>query len=245
MDTASEGMSIESFIKSFSPQVKKLAWSLMRNYSGWFNDAGEEINDLYGAGMLELISIFNRVNFQESGYRSYVLQRVRGCMLNYIYKNIPNSEYIPAVDDEIRIADSGKRARRFIRPVPIDEVIETSYEPEDELQIDILIFRHQVQSLIEEFMDGLGSIERFIMISRFYDEKTYEEIGGVTGMRRETVSRKIGLILKKLGNFLRLKCSWRLSLDELSDYLQDAYLSVMIISDQDTSHTPDLRRRYI
>lgn len=242
MSTESDGMTIEEFIKAFSSLVKNLAWKIIRSYSGWFNDAIEEVNDLYAAGMLELVSIFGRVNFQDVGYKSYIIQRVRGCMLNYIYKNIPFSEYDKTDDEKPQLKDSGKRLRQFTRPVSIDDIVETSCEPEDDLQIETLLFRHQVQSLIAEFMAGLSSLERFILISRFQDEKTYEEIGGVTGKRRETISRKISDILKKLGNFLRVKCSWRLSQDDISDYLQNADLCMKIVVEEDNPPSAVLRR---
>ena len=242
MSTESDGMTIEAFIETFSSLVKNLAWKIIRCYSGWFNDAREEFNDLYAAGMLELVGIYHRINFLDRGYKSYIIQRVRGCMLNYVYKNIPFSEYEKTGDGQIQLVESGGRARHFTRPVSIDDIVETSREPEVDLQIETLFFRHQVQNLIAEIMAGLSSVERFILISRFQDEKTYEEIGGVTGMRRETVSRKIGEILKKLGKFLRLKCSWRLSQDDISDYLYNADLCVKIVVEEDNPPSADSRR---
>lgn len=242
MSTESNGMNIDVFIQTFSSLVRNLAWKVIRCYSGWFNDAREEVNDLYAAGMLELVGIYHRINFLDKGYKSYIIQRVRGCMLNYVYKNIPFSEYEKTDDGQIQLRESGGRIRQFTRTVSIDDIVETSCEPEDDLQIETLLFRHQVQSLIAEFMAGLSSVERFILISRFQDEKTYEEIGGVTGMRRETVSRKISEILKKLGKFLRLKCSWRLSQDDISDYLQNTDLGIRIIVEEDNPPSAVSRR---
>jgi len=242
LSTESDGMTIEQFIKAFSFLVKNLAWKIISSYSGWFNDAREEVNDLYAVGMLELVSIFDRVNFQDIGYKSYIILRVRGCMLNYVYKNIPFLEYDKTEVGEPRLKESAKRARQFTRPVSIDDIMETPREPADDPQIETLLFRHQVQSLIAEFMAGISSLEQFILISRFQDEKTYEEIGGITGMRRETISRKISHILKKLGNFLCVKCAWRLSHVDISDYLQNTDLRVIIVVEEGNPSPAVLRK---
>jgi hypothetical protein len=74
-------------------------------------------------------------------------------------------------------------------------------------------------------MDSLKPDERFMLIAYFQDGRTYEQIGGLLGRRREWASKQIKNTLKKLAGFLRRKCSWHLTIDDIATYLQEADLT--------------------
>lgn len=225
-------MTIEEFIEDFSPMVRNVAWRIMRDYSRWFREPDEERKDLYGAGMLELVSIFNGVDFENQGYRSYVAQRVRGCLLNYIYRNIPSSHILPD-DRNGAEAERGPRSpRRFATTVPMEEIMETACEPEEDQGIELHLFRHQILSLIGEFLESLSGKERFMLMARFQHERTYEQIGALFQMRRETVSKKIQDLLERLKRFFLRRCSWRVHLSAIADYLEETDLNLVIVSEE-------------
>jgi len=53
LNTENDGMSIEQFIRNFSPEVEKWAKQNIYKYIGWVGDSREGVNDLYAVGMLE------------------------------------------------------------------------------------------------------------------------------------------------------------------------------------------------
>jgi RNA polymerase sigma factor (sigma-70 family) len=229
----SKGMTIEQFAKEFSPMVRNMAWRVMRNYSGWFRDPDEERKDLYAAGMLELVSIFDGVDFENRGYRSYVAQRVRGCLLNYIYRNIPPSHIKPDDGDDDPTERGEGRPRQFARSVPIDAILETLHESDDDSEIELHLFRHQILRLIGEFMGSLSGKERFMLMAYYQHERTYEQIGAFFQMRRETVSKKIKELLMKFKRLLLRRCSWRVHLEAIADYFKETDLNLVIVSDEE------------
>ncbi|MBF0528109.1 MAG: sigma-70 family RNA polymerase sigma factor [Deltaproteobacteria bacterium] len=222
----SSGMTIERFIDDFSPAVKRMAWRFMKHYSGWFKDPGEELKDLYAVGMLSLVSIFREVDFQNGGYKSYVLKTVQGSIHNYINKNVPHDMFHPLPDEVDPDKKKGNRPIRFACSVSFEEIMETPHEPVDDIELEILLFRHQVLGLISEFMKNLKPKEQFMLIARYQDEKSYEKIGALLDKRRETVSENIRNILERLAKFLRRKCSWRLAPEDIDEYLQETDLSI-------------------
>jgi RNA polymerase sigma factor (sigma-70 family) len=234
-------MGIEEFTADFFQLVKKMSREIIRDYSGWFNDPIEEMNDLVSVGMLELVNIFNRVNFNDPGYKSYVSARVRGSLLNYIYKNIPTVSLAGA---DCNKSETIAETRRFMHPVSLEDLVEIDCEPGDCPLTDELLFRHQVLTLISEFMANLDPKERFMLIARFHDGRTYEEIGLVVHMRRETVSEKINDLTARLGNFFRRKCSWRLEPADISAYLQETDLSMVILSEEEHLPTESRMERH-
>jgi len=326
LNTENDGMSIEQFIRNFSPEVEKWAKQNIYKYIGWVGDSREGVNDLYAVGMLELCSVFRVVNFQNPGHESYIYKKINGCMLNYIYKTYPfklekriikDGEFKIVEDDEFnselskifntlvylsmnirsensvllsQIRDSqfkllskiwdslilfdantrtdnsvllsqtknykfslysllcfywiftNKPVKVFIPHVQIDAIVNTPLEPRKNPKIEELLFLSQAQSLIAEFMEMLSPMERFILVSRYQDEKTYEEIGIVTGKRRETISRKVKEMLERLSKFLTRKGKWRLSQDDISDYLQNTDRWVNIIFEDDNPLPPVSRR---
>jgi RNA polymerase sigma factor (sigma-70 family) len=223
-------MTVEQFTASFAPVVKKLAWRVTNAYSGWFSNPGEELKDLCSVGMLELVSIFPRVNFDDHGYRSYVSQRVHGSLLNYVCRNIPHVDDGPAAHEDGQDHNSENRIRRLLSSVPIDDVLETDHEPSDDPDMELLLFTHQVLTLMTEFMQTLSPRERFLVVARFQDERTYQDIGMVVGLRREAVSDNIHKILEKLGRFLRRKCGWHLDPQAITEYLEETDLGILIVS---------------
>jgi DNA-directed RNA polymerase specialized sigma24 family protein len=82
-------------------------------------------------------------------------------------------------------------------------------------------------------METLTPQERFMLIARFVDGKPFAAIGELLGLYRETVSSRIDHILKKLRRFLWQKRSWRLELKDIREYLEDADLRYVIVSEND------------
>lgn len=221
-------MHLEQFTSDFFPLVNKMARDVIRNYSGWFKDPKEELNDLVSVGMLELVNIFERVNFCDPGYRSFVAVRVHGCLVNYVYRNIPG--IMPNAGSNLNNCEKVAGRKQFIRLDSIEEMIEMNCEPGDCLEIDELLFRNRVLEFITEFMEGLDPKERFMLIARFQDDRTFEQIGSVVHMQRGTVSEKIKGLTERLGKFLIRKYSLHLDPKDIVVYLKDTDLGVMILA---------------
>jgi len=238
LNTENDGMSIEQFIRNFSPEVEKWAKQNIYKYIGWVGDSREGVNDLYAVGMLELCSVFRVVNFQNPGHESYIYKKINGCMLTLVYlsmnirsensvllSQIRDSQFklLSKIWDSLILFDANTRTdnsvllsqtknykfslysllcfywiftnkpvKVFIPHVQIDAIVNTPLEPRKNPKIEELLFLSQAQSLIAEFMEMLSPMERFILVSRYQDEKTYEEIGIVKPGRYFRLSTKYG-----------------------------------------------------
>lgn len=201
---------------------------------------GEEWEDYFHSGIICLCEICPKVDFQNPNYSGYVLMRVRGMFLNYIYRNAPRTKVKSTTNETQEMADEGNRSKRAVTLIAFDDLVDTGKEPHDPLdaeKVDYLLdlghFKHQVQLLFAKFMDSLEPEEQFIIIARFVDGRTFEEIGRNVGRRREWVSHKIRNILGKLARFLRGQRSWRLSSDDLEGYLKETQLDFLVIMEAD------------
>jgi len=210
-------MTLEEFTERFSHMVKSMARRMAGRYSGWFRDPDEERNDLYAVGMLELVTIFDKVDFDNKGYAGFVSQRVHGCMLNYIKKNVPGT----SVDMTDHAGGTENKARGnprlFLTSLPFDDIMETCEEPRHQPNLDALLFQHQLLGLISEFMSRLKPQEQFIFVARYHDRMTYQQIGAIVGRTRDTVSTRVGEIKESLDRFLERKCGWRLGPEDIED----------------------------
>jgi RNA polymerase sigma factor (sigma-70 family) len=223
-----EGVTVGQFVADFSALVRKIAWKLIQSYWGWFGDPREEYEDLCAAGMLELVAIHERVDFQNQGYKSFVATRVRGCLMNYIYRSIPDvgDSDLANEDDPSPERPSGRR--HFVRPDSVEAMTEAGAEPAYTLEIEDLLFLQEILVLMDAFMGSLAPKEQFMLVSWLRDGRTQEDIGRIVGYNRDTVRKKINEALEKLRKMLVRKCSIDMDKEGLIACLRETDQGVMI-----------------
>jgi hypothetical protein len=80
--------------------------------------------------------------------------------------------------------------------------------------------------LMAEFMQTISPIERFVLLARCIDKKTYADIGKCIGSSRKNIPRLIKDILENLSKFFETQKGWPLSADDVEAYLQETDLNL-------------------
>ena len=207
-----KGISIEDFTLTFASFVRKEASKISRACARILGEGLEEVQDLYSVGMLELVSIYSRVDFDSLNWKGYVYSRIKGAMFNYLHKNIPVVE--------------SKKAAMFVCYADLEETLQTPEE--DSMELELLLFRKDLLVLIREFMETLKPEEQLILALRFSEERSYSEIGQVLGHRRESIAHTINRIINKLCTYLYQKRSWKLEIGDMKEYFNESSIQEIL-----------------
>lgn len=209
--------SLEQFVSTCEPIVRKLAHELLGRYSGWFKDPDGELDDLIQAGLLRVVIIYPKIDFENKGYKGFVYQSIKGVLLNYITKNIPRT----LSDDQFIKTVSLESSSDFLK-----DDIEHLNDGAD-IDIDVMIFRSRVFELTKEYMETISPIDQFILVSRFVDKKNYENIGDVIGWKRKRVSKNATKLIDDLRKYFASQRGWFITIDDMEEYLNHADLDTL------------------
>ena len=100
--------------------------------------------------------------------------------------------------------------------ISLDEIVEDengdqhSFDVADDTDVQALLVQSETIRLVKAAIDRLESPAREIIIERFYQNATYEEISKKYSMKKGTVGSVIHRSLKKIG-------------EELKEYVEDNY----------------------
>ncbi|MCP4350138.1 MAG: sigma-70 family RNA polymerase sigma factor [Desulfobacterales bacterium] len=211
-------LTIEEFVQNFTPAVRKWAAEWFRRYRGWFSDHREDLKDLIGVGMLELVIIYPKVDFQNEGWKTFVKTGINNALRNdlnkYLKKNFP----------PIKTEKQGKVIEIYQPKESVDD-LEEALEDTGVFDTEMTLLRNCILGAISLFMKECTPKERFMLISYFCDKISYQKIGECVGNDRETVSKRIKKLLKKLGNILEKECGCNLcsedKIENLREYLEN------------------------
>jgi RNA polymerase sigma factor (sigma-70 family) len=204
---------IEQFVRACEPIVRDLARKLLGKYSGWFKDPAGELGDLIQVGLLRIITIYPKIDFNHGAYKAFVYRSASGAMLNYIEKNIPH-----ITPD-----------KQFVKQIPLEDIVkvyEEFYNEKNDIELDInlLIFKTDVLHTIDSFMKLISPLERFILISKFSDNKTYTDIGKCLGSSRKAIPQMLEQLVERLVTFFQEQKGWTINTTDLEEYLKESEL---------------------
>jgi len=181
-------------------------------------------NDLVSEAILKLYDLFEKLEpeYTPKQQESWLKIRLGGHLKNYInecyhikrvnsknWEGVTGPDALQAGQGQAPPNPDKKEYRYEKKQTPASNFSTEAGEPADIDGLgaqcpsqDELLARRALLKDIDEFMAGLANEERFIFVSRVIDGATYEEIGQILNISRETVRRRYKDIRNRLNGFL-------------------------------------------